>query len=236
MSAIDPGPDSSMIVEFCGIATELHGDASLDFGRSAELEIDDNPYLHRVLGTFESRNGTWWLVNRGRRIGLTVKDLTSRSQVSLAPGRELALTFPEAVVQFVAGRHHYELELTITGLPAVPSVVTSGPDDEGATISHADLPLTVDQRRLIVALAEPNLRSGGVDIDLPSNRAAALRLGWTITRFNRKLDNVCQRLTRAGVSGLRGDVGSMATERRTRLVEHALESGLVTESDLDLLG
>ncbi len=234
MSVLEPGAGSTLLVEFCGMTHGLVDGATLDFGRSAQLEIDDNPYLHRVVGSFESRNGSWWLINRGRRMTLTIKDLTSRSQVSLAPGRELALTFPEAVVQFGAGRHRYELELTLNGLPDLP-VGAANSDDDGATISHADLPLTVDQRRLIVALAEPNLRSSGADIELPSNRAAALRLGWTITRFNRKLDNVCQRLTRAGVSGLRGDVGSMATERRTRLVEHALESGLVTEADLDAL-
>ena len=38
---------------------------------------------------------------------------------------------------------------------------------------------------------------------VPTNREAAQVLGWRITRFNRKLDNVCDRLSTAGVGGLR---------------------------------
>ena len=46
--------------------------------------------------------------------------------------------------------------------------------------------LTPDQRRLIVALAEPRLRGDGrASVVLPSSADAAARLGWTITRFNR---------------------------------------------------
>ncbi len=237
--------DAPLLVEFCGTSFPLAHHETIDFGRQAAIEIDDNPYLHRVVGRFEHRGDTWWLVNLGSRITLTVRDLTSRSQVQLAPGRDLALSFPEAVVQFGAGKLNYELELRLPGFePSLPGSALTGsalpgpgdrPTDEGATISHADLPLTIDQRRLIVALAEPTLRSGSVDVELPANRAAALRLGWTITRFNRKLDNVCDRLTKAGVSGLRGQLGEMATDRRTQLVDHAVASGLVTIDDLVLL-
>ncbi|MEZ5230584.1 MAG: hypothetical protein R2710_29110 [Acidimicrobiales bacterium] len=240
VTELEPNAQASLLVEFCGEQYALDESSSIDFGRAATIEIDDNPYLHRLLGRFEHRSGAWWLINTGSRIPLTIKDLTSRSQVQLAPGRSLAISFPEAVVQFEAGKLNYELELTLLGFdPTVSSSsdqagVSDG--DEGATISHADLPLTVDQRKLIVAMAEPTLLTGEAAIELPSNRAAALRLGWTITRFNRKLDNVCERLTKAGVSGLRGELGDVAADRRTRLVEHAVSSGLVTLADLDLLG
>lgn len=222
-----------LLVDFCGEIHELSGTDTLDFGRSATLEIDDNPFLHRHVGRFESRGDWWWLVNCGSRIHLNVSDITSRSQVNLAPGRELALTFPVASVGFGAGRHRYELMVSLPDL--VPPEPDEPADTEAATISHADLPLTPDQRRLIVALAEPALVAPGATIELPANRAAARRLGWTITRFNRKLDNVCHRLHGAGVTGLRGDVGTMATDRRTRLVTHAIESGLITPADLELL-
>ena len=68
-----------------------------------------------------------------------------------------------------------------------------------------------------------------------SSAAAAERLGWTLTRFNRKLDNVCQKLADAGTRGLHGGVGKLATNRKARLVEHALSTKLVTEDDLALL-
>ena len=47
-----------------------------------------------------------------------------------------------------------------------------------------------------------------------------------------KLDNVCEKLTRAGVRGLKGGVDRLATNRRARLVEYAVAVGLVTTGDL----
>ena len=68
-----------------------------------------------------------------------------------------------------------------------------------------------------------------------SSSAAAARLGWTISKFNRKLDNVCDKLDRMGVQGLRGGPGKLATNRRARLVEYAVTSQVVTRADLPLL-
>ncbi len=227
------------IVDFCGELHTVDPDATLSFGRSGDVIIDDNPYLHRRLGLLVHRSGLWWLCNVGTQIPLAVKDLTSRSQVILAPGREMALSFPAASVHFSAGRSNYELELTVPWAGDRPRLDAGEGDhpgvDGGETISLADLPLTIDQKRLIVALAEATLVEGTAEVNLPSNRAAAHRLGWTITRFNRKLDNVCERLAKAGVSGLRGTAGVSAADRRIRLVEHAVSSGLVSCDDLLLL-
>jgi hypothetical protein len=71
--------------------------------------------------------------------------------------------------------------------------------------------------------------------EIPPSAKAAERLGWTVTRFNRKLDNVCDKLDRLGVPGMRGGQRTFATNRRARLVEHAISSRLVTRSDLALL-
>jgi len=95
---------------------------------------------------------------------------------------------------------------------------------------------TDSQKALIVALAEPMLRREGTGFSaIPSSAEAAKRLGWALTRFNRKLDNVCDKLDRVGVVGLRGGAGKLATNRRARLVEHAVTSHLVTPADLHLL-
>jgi hypothetical protein len=64
---------------------------------------------------------------------------------------------------------------------------------------------------------------------------AAARLGWTLYAFTRKLDTVCGKLERDGVAGLRGGRGKLATNRRARLVEHAVATRLVTREDLVLL-
>ncbi len=70
---------------------------------------------------------------------------------------------------------------------------------------------------------------------LPTSSSAARRLGWTRSKFNRKLDNVCQKLAAQGVRGLHGAPGRLATNRRARLVEHALATRLVTRDDLSLI-
>ncbi len=227
-------------IDFCGEIHRIDVGQSLTFGRAADLVIDDNQFLHRRVGQLAHRSGLWWLDNIGTRIPLSVKDLSSRSQVTLAPGRSLAISFPTAAVQFSAGRSNYELEIAVP-LPVDRPQLHLVEDDidsherDVETTSLADVPLTLDQKLLIIALAEPTLRSGEAAVETPSNRAAAHRLGWTITRFNRKLDNVCDRLTRAGVSGMRGQAGVLASDRRTRLVEHAVSSGLVSPDDLALL-
>ena len=68
-----------------------------------------------------------------------------------------------------------------------------------------------------------------------ANRQGAARLGWSLPKFNRKLDHLCEKLHRAGVAGLHGGLGTGAADRRRRLVDHALEARLVTTDDLALL-
>ena len=100
------------------------------------------------------------------------------------------------------------------------------------TIALGDLLLTDEQRLLLLALAEGTLRDPHSNDELPTNRAVARRLGWSITKFNRKLDNLCNRFSKLGVGGLRGSIDQLATDRRRRLVEHAVESGLIDRSQL----
>ena len=96
--------------------------------------------------------------------------------------------------------------------------------------------LTRDQRALIVSLAEAALREGSSGITkIPASAAAANRLGWTETKFNRKLDNVCDKFSRAGVRGLKGTTGELASSRRARLVEYALSVRVVSARDLAML-
>ena len=65
---------------------------------------------------------------------------------------------------------------------------------------------------------------------IPSNRSCAAELGWSLAKFNRKLDHLCERLQRAGVRGLHGDLGLSALDRRRLLVDHAVRSGLLDEA------
>ncbi len=219
-------------VDYCGSITKLAEGDSMEFGRGADLDIDDNKFLHRRLGRIFERGGQWWLANLGRSIPITVHDRTSRSEATVAPGTEFLLVYHDAVLRFSAGPTTYEVDLRQPKPTASPDLDQGVPTD---TITVSDLPLTDDQRLLIVVLAEPTLADPVAKFRLPTNREAAHRLGWKITKFNRKLDNVCDKLTKKGVTGLHSGGGGVASDRRSRLVRYSIETGLVTPSDLQLL-
>jgi hypothetical protein len=56
-----------------------------------------------------------------------------------------------------------------------------------------------------------------------------------MTTFNRKLDNVCDKLDKIDVPKLHNNRGKLATNRRSRLVEYAIATRLVTIDDVALL-
>jgi hypothetical protein len=231
--------DLRLWVEYCGEVRAIETSDELTFGRAGDLRIDDNRHLHRVLGRLWARDEQWWLSNEGSSISIQIADADSRSNVVLAPGSEIALSFPNSVVRFRAGITDYELTLHVPDREDEEEEEEEGEelwDDEFTdTIALGDIVLTDEQRLLLLALAEPTLRDPHVKQDLPANRAVARRLGWSITKFNRKLDNLCNRFAKLGVGGLRGSIDQLATDRRRRLVDHAIESGLIAADQLDRL-
>jgi hypothetical protein len=223
----------TVIVEFCGERHKVPEEGWLTIGREADLVVDDNPYLHRRFLQVGHSDGLNWLVNVGDQLAATVTDVDGRVQAWLAPGARLPLVFEETVVRFTAGPTSYELDVYVEEPPfAEPAAVVR---DHGET-TIGMVPFTVDQRKLVIALAEPLLRQDGRgSAAVPSSAEAARRLGWATTKFNRKLDNVCQKLTKVGVRGLHGSPGELASNRRARLVEYAVSTRLVTPEDLALL-
>jgi hypothetical protein len=232
-----PPPLTALRVRFGDQLAEVRPGTAFSIGRDADLNIDDNPYLHRQFLRLRVEAGLWWLENVGTLLSATLTDGSGQVQATLAPGARLPLVFDRVEVVFGAGSTSYELEISsdaaFFGPPVLPTPRTVGSADE--TIGH--VPLTHSQRQLIVALAEPLLRGGSSGRgEIPGSAEAADRLGWTLTAFNRKLDNVCEKLDRIGVTGLRGGRDSLATNRRLRLVEYAVATRLVTAPDLAILG
>ncbi len=224
-----------LIVGFVGETRRLSEGNELTFGREAQLEIDTNPYLHRRLGLFRFENGSWWLHNIGSAIALDVIDAQSSSRATVAPGAGMPITFEQCFVQFQASTVAYRLELTVetatvAGRPAVS-------DLEGKkTLTASEVDLNDEQRMLLAALAEPRIRNVGAPRSaLPTNRQVAARLGWSMPKFNRKLDHLCTKFNRLGVPGVKGDLGKLATNRRQALVDHALRVQLVSAADLEIL-
>lgn len=223
-----------LTVAFIDEVHHLSPDDSLSFGRDADLVIDTNRFLHRRLGAFRHIDGTWWLSNLGSSLPLDIIDTNSPSRLSLAPGASTPLPFVECRITFAAGQSSYELELEIEAdEPALSD--DPGTDETGTvTVTASTATLNPEQRLLLVTLAERRLREG-IAIELPTNREAAAKLGWTSTKFNRKLDNLCIKFDRLGVQGLKGDLGGLANARRERLIDYVVTVGIISPADLDLL-
>lgn len=221
-------------VDYCGEIYKVSESASFIVGRDADLSIDDNQFLHRRFLSIRNRDGIWLLENVGGQLSATVADVDGRLEAFLAPGAVLPIVFHHSVVSFTAGPTSYSFSI-LYDESEYSSVELVAADDGGVTTIGVRA-FTPDQKRLLVALAEPRLRGDGVAaVTLPTSQVAADRLGWTITRFNRKLDNVCSKLERLGVRGLHGGPDKLAANRRARLVEYAVATRLVTRDDLPLL-
>ncbi len=220
-------------IEFAGEHYSVAPGEDFFIGRMGDLVIDDNPFLHRRFLHLFYDADLWWLANVGDRLPAQLSDVQQFVRTTLAPGARLPIIFGRMMVIFGAGNTVYELELSVPS-PAFMRhdlpIVESG----DTTVGPAEF--TDTQLLAILALAEPVLRRIGTGSwQIPSAVQAAKRLGWTQTRFNRKLDNVCDKLDRMGVNGLHGGPGKEAMNRRANLVDYAVSSRLVTAAQLRLL-
>ena len=227
----------SLVIDFVGEVRTVAEEQSLTFGRMADLVVDDaNQYLHRVVGRFFFHGDAWWLENLGAHVALdlattdgTVAHLPpctdpAQPPVTIVPRGDFALTFEAGGLSYRIDGH----------APARPAAAGAGEHPTGpATATFGHVPLTDEERALLVALCRPVLLdpTAGPE-DLVPNRELARDLGWPVTKFNRKLDYLCTRLTKVGVRGLQGGRGSEAVNRRWRLVEHAVASRMITADDL----
>lgn len=229
--------ESVVSVDYCGEVHEAPHEGVLTIGREGDLEIDDNPFLHRNFLQISHEGGWWWLTNVGTTLTATVADKKGLFQAWLNPGARIPLAFEKVTVWFTAGPTTYDFDILV-GNPSFTAVDHDVlvPAKDGGETTVGRVSMTPDQKLLVVALCEDFLRRDGAGQgQIPSSAAAADRLGWKITRFNRKLDNVCQKLADAGIRGLHGGPGKLASNRKARLVEHALSTRMVSTDDLVLL-
>ena len=220
-------------IEYCGEWYDVLEDTPFTIGREGDLSIDENPYLHRTFLVVQQEFDLWWLVNTGSLLSATVSDTTGQVQAWLAPGAKLPIVFETMHVMFSAGSTTYDFTIHTEQDYYNTSVSTNM---AAGSTTIMPVAFTSGQRLLVLSLAEHVLRQSVPGRgSIPTSAEAAARLGWTMTAFNRKLDNVCDKLDKLGVQGLRGGKAKLATNRRTRLVEYAVASRLVSVDDLPLL-
>jgi hypothetical protein len=220
-------------VEYCGEWYDIDESTEFTIGREADLSMDENPYLHRTFLTIYTDFGLWWIRNVGTLLSATISDATGQVQAWLAPGAKLPIVFQSMHVMFTAGSTTYDF--TIHTQEDFFTTSAASTFNAGQT-TIMPVTLTTSQRQLVLSLAEHVLlQSVPGRGAIPTSAEAAERLGWSMTTFNRKLDNVCEKLDKIGVDGLRGGKDKLATNRRARLVEYAVASHLVSVEDLVLL-
>src|SRR5262249_46210698 len=154
------------------------------------------------------REGIVWVTNVGASLTATLADSEGLLQAWLAPGARLPVVFERAAVWFTAGPTTYEFDIVVGAAPYSP---TAALDFGTGDTTIGQVSFTPDQKLLVLALAEDVLRHGNRGGKIPSNAGAASRLRWTQTKFNRKLDNVCEKLTKLGIRGLHGGSNNLAT-------------------------
>ena len=178
-------------VTFDGTTVEVGAQQVVTIGREGDLPLGENPYLHRSFLELREIEGLWWLVNVGSRLAATITDGDGGVAATLSPGGRIPMLFDRVTIFFTAGAEAYTITVE-SASPVFRPVPRSAPA-HGATTFGAVV-LTTSQRALIVALAEPLLRREGAGVsEIPSSARAAATLGWTQSRFNRKLDNVCDK-------------------------------------------
>ena len=175
----------------------------------------------------------WWLANKSRHGNLTLVGNTGRL-TRLPPEAVASINEPSGIVRFDAGPTTYELGWTLPSAdPLMPPVLDEAGGVSAVTSQFGIVPLNEEQTQLLAALAEQCILDSTVSTsDLPANASVAHRLGWSAKKLDRKLDYLCARLSAEGVRGLRGEKGFEAIDRRSRLVEHVMSSGMISEADL----
>ena len=99
------------------------GRGPLTIGRVGDVEIDDNPYLHRNFLQIVEEGGLWWLSNVGTTLTATVADKKGLFQAWLNPGARIPLALERLTVWFTAGPTTYDFDILVDS-PAFTSTGT----------------------------------------------------------------------------------------------------------------
>ena len=78
-STVLPAGPEELVLDFSGEIHRIEAEQTFVIGRGGDLDIDDNPYLHRRFLVFARQEGLWWVANEGSRLSATLTDGVSVS-------------------------------------------------------------------------------------------------------------------------------------------------------------
>jgi hypothetical protein len=192
----------------------------LVFGRSAELSLDDNNYLHRQAGRFRLRADTWWLENLGRRLRLTMVS-SDGSVIDLQPGASSPLLGQAGEVALTAGPTRYEIEYRLEHKQIDWDDTVQFRITGADTMTYGTI-LTPRELDFVVVMAQGRL-TGRLG-PLPSHGEIAEI--WGVS--HKTVDNTLQRLR----AKLRKQNVSFV-QSSEMLIDYLVTQGLVTITDLE---
>lgn len=218
------------------------------FGRAGpdegvDLQLSDDPRLHRHAGYISILPAGWQLTNTGSRLHLLVADLHGFGRDDLPPGVCRTVPWQHSSVTVPLGSEQLTFTVECRTTPADddsddPAIDNSGPP----TIEPFAIDRSTGYFRTLVALCEPQLldpRSGHV----PSDAALAVRLNrchlesrhLTARSVERRLNYLRRALAIREEDDTGSAVGLERRDGRRQLVELALATGLVSSADLSAL-
>jgi len=206
---------SELVVGFAG--EEYNVVDRLTFGRTADLELDINKFMHRRVGEFVRESEVWWLRNLGSHIHLTLVTNEGK-RVELPPRAVQVLASAAGVVRFSAGPANYEISYELPGLH-----VPDRNDTElfGESTTQFALVFTPREVDFLVTFARPRLE--GLDQAMPTYAEVAHR--WGVAK--KTLDNTVQ-----GIKRKLRESGLARDEPLETLMGLVVRHGLITRDDL----
>ena len=196
---------------------ELEAFHRVTFGRAADLLVDDNPYMHRIVGAFELHGDVWWLANEGSSTELTVLDRSGR-RTTLPPGTRSALT-TAGKVSWTSGSTPYELAYRVeaTFEPTQSNPVSNG------TNTVAFLPKLTAREIDFMVTAARHMLTGSRQ---PAPTYAEIAYLWGVKP--KTVDNTIQKL-----KAKLAEAGVPASVSTPELASMLVGSGVITLAHLE---
>src|ERR1700722_4223363 len=227
--------DVLLIVMYESGTWRVKPDRQCTFGRAASCDVvlpNEDRGVSRSAGSFDWRNGCWWLTNTSASSMLFLSG-DKGFRADIPPGMSLPLQQWHAKVRLDGLMDSYTLRIRLpeldeedeTGeaaeLPA--EAVPEGP----VTSTKLRAPLNDDDRLVLAARFEDYLTWKHSGAAMPrSAKQTAERIGWNAHTVSKRCENIRNRYVRIGVPGLRG---ARALEELAALL---ISTGELTGDDL----
>ncbi len=204
--------------------TLTHGEHELDvtdrttFGRTGDLTIAGNPFMHRVVGAVERRTDGWFLTCEGSSTNISLVDARGR-RVNLPPGSSAVLDTTSGTIRWTSGGETYQLTYEID---EEPTAVTGLSLPTGEMTVGFVPQLTGREIDFSVTLAR-HVLSGS---SLPPPTYVEVASLWFVSK--KTVDNTLQNLKKKLV-----EAGMQPTASTAEMVSILVDTGHITYAHLE---